>query len=781
MFGVKCFDTHDKPISHYTQWDINQTLKIVLYGMDDGYMKNAPYVHFANIKSSEALVVPSTLQGDNTIIVDIPNILLQELWPLLVYVYLSDSTDASSQRTIVKIEIPVHKRARPSNYEYVENIDRITAEVIKQEIYDDIMDEVHSGNLAYPYVTFIDESTGKHVNLKVSDEKFGLYVDSTNRQLLDTGDIVNNLMTNSSTKVLSASMGAAIKNMVDVIPDQIDEKIEEHDSSPTSHSDIRDDISSVSSAVDTMQDSIAEIENKIDDVMLDDTISGSGILTTTDTLVDSSPIEMRVKGRTVQNLWVNPSGTSSGVTLTDNDDGSVTISGTAAGGVTIGGQGNNRYILKPSTTYTLSIDKATSQGYFDVREFDSAGSVLGTAHTASVEGTVFTTDANMAYVYMRFLGTGGEGTEYSGTYRIMLNEGSEAQPWCPPGLNGVDELSIVTAGKNLATSKFYTTKYSYGYVVGFRNEGSRAAISLPYTNSDAYAGVSVYFYAVKGQTYKFTQVNAPEGAILRINQFYEGQSIVGGSPSGNTGAFAYTGIKNSITFKNSGLCVVLSAMGNNSTGNTWPKDFGIQIEVGSTATAYEPPNVTTTPIDLDGHALHSLPDGTCDELTIDATGAVTLTKLCGLATIDGDATYNASVLTDNIRVNANKSSIALSKAPYDNTRPEKFPTSNGNAKLGQIVSSGSHVVSTYIPKELADTTDAAIDFVRGHEPYSIVYPLATPQTIPLTAVTLPTLPSDKSNIYAASNVPTAGLTVRYWKKGGELVANLYKLLQNHEA
>ena len=84
MFGVKCFDTHDEPISHYTQWDINQTLKIVLYGMDDGYMKNAPYVHFANIKSSEALVVPSTLQGDNTIIVDIPNILLQELWPLLV-------------------------------------------------------------------------------------------------------------------------------------------------------------------------------------------------------------------------------------------------------------------------------------------------------------------------------------------------------------------------------------------------------------------------------------------------------------------------------------------------------------------------------------------------------------------------------------------------------------------------------------------------------------------------------------------------------------------------
>ena len=31
----------------------------------------------------------------------------------------------------------------------------------------------------------------------------------------------------------------------------------------------------------------------------------------------------------------------------------------------------------------------------------------------------------------------------------MLNEGSEAEPWCPPGLNSVGELSVVTAGKNI--------------------------------------------------------------------------------------------------------------------------------------------------------------------------------------------------------------------------------------------------------------------------------------------------------------------------------------------
>ena len=595
MFGVKCFDTHDEPISHYTQWDINQTLKIVLYGMDDGYMKNAPYVHFANIKSSEALVVPSTLQGDNTIIVDIPNILLQELWPLLVYVYLSDSTDASSQRTIVKIEIPVHKRARPSNYEYVENIDRITAEVIKQEIYDDIMDEVHGGNIAYPYVTFIDESTGKHVNLKVSDEKFGLYVDSTNRQLLDTGDIVNNLMTNSSTKALSASMGVTIKNMVDVIPDQIDEKIEEHDSSPTSHSDIRDDISSVSSAVDTMQDSIAEIENKIDDVMLDDTISGSGILTTTDTLVDSSPIEMRIKGETRQNLWVNPSGTSNGLTVTANADGSITLQGTP----TSSNQVNiSTYALRPGSTYIVSKDVEKTGVNFRIQSYDSGGSFLRNEVNAEGWGNVKTFKLHDNAAYVRFGISAEVGQAASGTYRVMLNEGSTAEPWCPPGLNSVDELSIVTAGKNLIDASSMTI-----------NMAVNAETGEVYTTSS-----NGNWYATE------TKIPCPP----------PGSSIVCSADSSRSSSIAfYFEDGTFISGKNiSKTQTVTVPDGASLMAIDVYKDYyeNFQLELGSTATDYEPPNITTTPIDLQGHTLNSLPDGTCDELTIDATGAVTLTK-----------------------------------------------------------------------------------------------------------------------------------------------------------
>lgn len=772
MFGVECFDTHDEPISHYTQWDINQTLKIVLYGMDDGYMKSAPYVHFANSQSYEALVVRSTLQGDNTIIVDIPNVLLQEPWPLLVYIYLNDSTDAKSQKTIVKLDIPVQKRVKPSDYEYVENIDKITAEVIKQEIYDDFMDEIRSGNIAYPYVTLIDESTGKHVNLKVSDEKFGLYVDSTNRQLLDTGDIVNNLMTDSSTKVLSASMGATIKNMVDVIPDNIDEKIEEHDSSPTSHSDIRDDISSVSSAVDTMQNSIAEIENKIDDIdfRLDDTISGSGILTTTDTLVNSSPIEMRIKGNTRQNLWANPKDNNyEGVVVTSEQDGSITLSGrTTSSDIWIGYE--KRYVLKPGSTYTLSVDKEVQRNVaFRVEPRDADGTIISAtsfAVAASKKTATSTIPSNAAYVNMLVSFTGSVGTTVSGTYHVMLNEGSTAQPWCPPGLNSVDELSVVTAGKNLCKP------FTHGKVTA-NDDGSMTVEASEVTWANG----------------TINPINIPAGTQVTVStdNMYSGNVGFGfyfiASDNSRTEAHLYSRLSRTIQLSED--CVAYQCWFNGATDSAVTSH--VMMEIGSTATSFEPYQGSTTPIDLDGHTLCSLPNGTCDELTIDATGAVTLTKRVCVAD------YEASDF--NVAPTSKYTETALYK-PYAGgvdfsrrkQRSDFAPIGNADTTVGYPVISaytqGTNTVlrgGTGLTEASPNEQSTKFKSLLGSATWHHLYALAAPQTISLPPVTLPSFPSDKSNIYTTSNVPTAGLTVRYWKKGGELVANLYKLLRNHEA
>lgn len=109
----------------------------------------------------------------------------------------------------------------------------------------------------------------------------------------------------------------------------------------------------------------------------------------------------------------------------------------------------------------------------------------------------------------------------------------------------------------------------------------------------------------------------------------------------------------------------------------------VQIELGSTATEYEPHASTTTPIDLQGHQLRSLPDGTRDELHIDARGNVTLTQRVGVTT---------QATTDGI-----------------------------------VATVGTDAMST-----TGDLSDGA----------TVIYRLATPQTIGLGTVELPLLPSD---------------------------------------
>lgn len=134
MYEVPCLDLNGDTINKFYQWDIDQKIVINLEGCDVNYLKNAPEVHFCNSSRKEALVVRSTVSNHDTITVDVPNVLLQEAYPLLVYVYLTDANDSSSQKTILYSEIPVRKRAKPSDYLYVENITRVTAEMIKKEI-----------------------------------------------------------------------------------------------------------------------------------------------------------------------------------------------------------------------------------------------------------------------------------------------------------------------------------------------------------------------------------------------------------------------------------------------------------------------------------------------------------------------------------------------------------------------------------------------------------------------------------------------------------------------
>ena len=211
MYEVPCLDLNGDTINKFYQWDIDQKIVINLEGCDVNYLKNAPEVHFCNSSRKEALVVRSTVSNNDTITVDVPNVLLQEAYPLLVYVYLTDANDSSSQKTILYSEIPVRKRAKPSDYLYVENITRVTAEMIKKEIEQTTL---NARTDAIAAITSTKENDCTEV-----DNKKAEFI-TTGKGLVETAtDIKNNTQTtyNSAVSVANRTQTTIENNMNDLM------------------------------------------------------------------------------------------------------------------------------------------------------------------------------------------------------------------------------------------------------------------------------------------------------------------------------------------------------------------------------------------------------------------------------------------------------------------------------------------------------------------------------------------------------------------------------------
>ena len=487
-----------------------------------------------------------------------------------------------------------------------------------------------------------------------------------------------------------------------------------------------------------------------------------------------------VFGNTRQNLWVNPRGTNNGVTSTANEDGSFTASGTNNAQSVIYISGARTYALRDGMTYTASIDKVPVGFKLQAQYYDDDGYVGHAFSFAPSGATKVTFTANFGEATLvAFFVQVDAGSTVSGTYRVMLNEGSEAEPWCPPGLNGVDELSIVTAGKNLL---------------------ARMGPSLPYTTAgitfsdNGDGGIRVSGTATANAYYNFFS-DSPAKALRITPGEYTASLIGGGSGLNLNVEYYYGGIGGSRTSwlatnvpggSNTGSIdrpVYLRPFLSVAKGKTVDTVVYPQLELGTTATTFEPPVVTSTPIDLDGHTLNSLPDGTCDELTIDATGAVTLTKRVGAADLTRDSpVYNAAtdgeyyeftVPATSDGTGGNATTQMCDRLPIRN--PDNSPyrsvwvytlSSTGRARIGGMDGD-----------EVAFPTSSDLKTFLGADGVTVLYALATPETIELPGVTLPSWPDGPATLWASAPVPTEmrvdypdvdGLTVQRVNADGSL-------------
>ena len=446
---------------------------------------------------------------------------------------------------------------------------------------------------------------------------------------------------------------------------------------------------------------------------------------------------MTVYGNTVQNLWVNPSGTVNGVTFTPNANGSISISGSPTGSKSLV-DSEDIYVLIPNTKYTISIDRTLGTGSYVMLVGHDADGNQVPSNTAVVTLTgnetfeTFTVPSGVVSCACR-MQVNSNGTA-SGTYRVMLNEGSEAEPWCPPGLNSVGDdgsVDIVTAGKNLL---------------------ARMGPSLPYTTAgitfsdNGDSGIRINGTATEAAYYNFFS-NSPAKATRITPGEYTASLIGGGSGLNLSVEYFDGGIGGSRTswlatnvpgVSNTGSIdrpVYLRPFLSVAKGKTVDTVVYPQLELGSTATDYEPPNITTTPIDLQGHTLNALPDGTRDELHIDGGGNVVLEKRTGIATAptsEGSWTFEAEYGRGYFDIFPNAYGIAGEGALLC----DKLPPREAGASATEGTYSLVAASSGYARVSTADALSELVPIAGGA---TYIYPRAKPQTIQLGKISLPKL------------------------------------------
>ena len=445
-----------------------------------------------------------------------------------------------------------------------------------------------------------------------------------------------------------------------------------------------------------------------------------GLVVTADDAYKQSPLGVTVYGATRQNLWVNPSGTANGSTIIKNDDGSLTINDALAAEFSIASE--LIYTLKPGGTYTASVDKAvpiSTFGFYVQSYNGTAWTTISNTIGISVNIRTFKVPDDSVACRCGFQDS-DTSADSSGTYRVMLNEGSEAQPWCPPGLNSVEDVTVWQSGKNLLSSSTFT------------------GVSQSILNFSLPAGTYTLSCYNAEDWWTDNPTSASWFIHRAVDNIFVAPVTMGSPPSVGSRSHA------TFTLPYSGDFVLY----------TYKTDIAematdLQLELGSTATEYEPPSVSSTEIPLLGNKISSLPDGTRDELRIDGTGAVTLVQRVGVAEYTDTSTIENDI---DYRVNTRCENDGAPDRDYDNSWCDKTPV--GLPPVGKLSSLMS--INTDLGISVYCTTTVVEDklkFVRGLAPMRILYPLATPKEIDLGNISLPALPGPNITFFAATSVP----------------------------
>lgn len=380
----------------------------------------------------------------------------------------------------------------------------------------------------------------------------------------------------------------------------------------------------------------------------------SGALVNVTDALQARPNKLVVDGKAVQgvttgkNLCPVKSGTSYGVTATVNADGSITLNGTAT---------SSGYITLDGGFYKDKVPIAGSLVQVG-KKYCVSGSI------ASNVDVVFATYSETGYVTLIFnSGTVPANDLYYGmflyvhtgasfTNKVIYPQVEQAEvatawepytggkpspnPEYPQDVDVVDSpVSVQATGKNLVRYPYDgLPKQEAGLSVTANADGSVTVIGTATRLVGIYLpGLWRAGATLKPGTYTFSAKGKVSNAPIYVSTKPIGAANSAATVIANT-------LLDAVTFTISEE-VAYTAQLNVAPGSAVDFTFYPQIEVGTTATAYEPYNGKTISITLppDHNYLASLPDGTRDELVLRSDGVAVLVERVGKRVFNGSEAW----------------------------------------------------------------------------------------------------------------------------------------------
>lgn len=298
-----------------------------------------------------------------------------------------------------------------------------------------------------------------------------------------------------------------------------------------------------------------------------------------------------------------------------------------------------------------------------------------------------------------------------------------------------------------------------------------AAVTITITESSSKKPFLGFYTRVNGSDksiMRLTSTSAEVGAWKVSNIYTSGYDAVSTGNASSEGSLWWYIAKQGATCSISDVMLIdltrMFGAGNEPTAAEFEEMYPETYYAYDAGTAHDSEGWPIT-IDLDGHELRSLPDGTRDLLTVDINGNVTLIQQVGVAHISsfgGVTSGSARALLSDGRVDipALQSTCLcdkLANTPLGTTAFSKLTyvikacrISSTNTKMNAFVNFGG-------TEETLEDFNATLTAIGG---FDVAYPLETPVIHTLDPIPLPALPAPKFNAWADTDVPTT-LTMRY--------------------